>query len=261
MRNLRKYGTAPYRVAVIHGGPGAPGQMAPVARELCAERGVLEPLQTASSLEGQVQELKEVLSEHGDLPVTLIGSSWGAMLSFIFAARYPVYVNKIILVGSGPYEDKYATDIMKTRLSRLSAADKLEVHAIMEALGDPETPEKNALMARFGALLTKKSDAYNPLSFESEVLECDYHIHSNVWQAAHNLRKSGKLLELGHDIQCPVVAVHGDYDPHPAEGVQKPLASILRDFKFILLKNCGHIPWIEKEARDRFYDILKAELR
>ena len=71
--NLRTYGAAPFQVAVIHGGPGAPGGMAPVARELSANRGVLEPLQTATSLEGQVQELKTVLKDHSDLPVTLIG--------------------------------------------------------------------------------------------------------------------------------------------------------------------------------------------
>ncbi len=58
MKNLRIYGKAPYNVAVIHGGPGAPGEMAPVSRELASGWGVLEPLQTAESLEGQIEELK-----------------------------------------------------------------------------------------------------------------------------------------------------------------------------------------------------------
>ncbi len=54
MKNLRKYGKAPFKVAVIHGGPGAPGEMAPVARELSSVSGVLEPLQTATTIEGQI---------------------------------------------------------------------------------------------------------------------------------------------------------------------------------------------------------------
>ena len=66
---------------------------------------------------------------------------------------------------------------------------------------------------------------------------------------------------LGKNIECPVVAIHGDYDPHPAEGVEKPLASILKNFRFILLQNCGHKPWIEKHAKDIFYEILKQELQ
>lgn len=55
MKNLRTYGKAPLTSAVIHGGPGAAGEMAPVARE------------TATSLEGQIDELKMVLEENGDL--------------------------------------------------------------------------------------------------------------------------------------------------------------------------------------------------
>ena len=61
LRNLRRYGKAPFNVAVIHGGPGAVGEMAPVARELASGWGVLEPLQTATSLEGQIEELRAVL--------------------------------------------------------------------------------------------------------------------------------------------------------------------------------------------------------
>jgi hypothetical protein len=33
MNNPRKYGSKPYKVAVIHGGPGAPGEMAPLGRQ------------------------------------------------------------------------------------------------------------------------------------------------------------------------------------------------------------------------------------
>jgi len=56
------------------------------------------------------------------------------------------------------------------------------------------------------------------------------------------LRKSGKLLKLGKQIKYPVIAIHGDYDPHPAEGVLIPLSSILKYFRFLLLKHCGHKP-------------------
>lgn len=89
MKNLRTYGTPPFNLAVIHGGPGAPGEMAPVAKELSSLGGVLEPLQTKATLEDQLRELRAILEENGALPVTLIGFSWGAMLSFIFTARYP----------------------------------------------------------------------------------------------------------------------------------------------------------------------------
>jgi len=259
MKNLRRYGNKPFNVAVIHGGPGAPGEMAPVARELSSIRGILEPLQTATTLEGQVQELKAVLEKNGDPPVTLIGFSWGAMLSFIFTAHYPSFVKKLILIGSGAYEEKYAVNIMKTRLSRLTEEGRKEALSLMETLDDPAIEDKNKPMARLGELMSK-ADSYNPLPHDSEILECQYDIYQSVWEQARELRSSGKLLELGKRIQCPVVAIHGNYDPHLSEGIKKTLSRILKDFRLILLEKCGHRPWIERSARDRFYNILEKEL-
>ncbi len=258
VKNLRTYGKAPFNVVVIHGGPGAPGHMAPVARELSPEWGVLEPFQTAMSLEGQVQELKNVL-DHSDLPVVLVGSSWGAMLGYIFTARYPGLVRKLILIGSAVFEEQYATHIQEIRLSRLSEEERREAHPLIEILKNPLAEDKTTALVQLGKLFVK-ADAYNPLTLDTENLEVRHDIYQSVWSDATELRRSGELLELGVQIQCPVVAIHGDNDPHPFTGIQKPLSSILKGFKFILLENCGHLPWIEREARDGFYKILKEEL-
>jgi pimeloyl-ACP methyl ester carboxylesterase len=260
MTNLRIYGNPPFNIAVIHGGPGAAGEMAPVARELSSGWGVLEPLQTKSSIQGQIEELRTVLEENANLPVFLIGFSWGAWLSYLVAAYYPSLIKKLILIGSGPFEEKYAVRILKTRLNRLSEEERREVISLQEVLDDPAVESNSAAFARFGALFSK-ADAYDPIIDESEPIDCQVDIFQNVWKEASELRRSGLLLELGKQIECPVVAIHGDYDPHPAEGVQKPLSVILKSFRFILLANCGHKPWIERQARDKFYKILKEELR
>ncbi|MFC1948923.1 alpha/beta fold hydrolase [Chloroflexota bacterium] len=259
MKNFRQYGEEPFSVAVIHGGPGAPGDMAPVARELSLTCGVLEPLQTVATLEGQVLELKTVLEGEGTLPVTLIGHSWGAMLGFILTARHPSLVKKLVLVGSGVFEGEYAAGITPTRLSRLSEEDRVETLSIVERLGDPAAGNKDALIGRFGELMSR-ADSYDPLPHQSEVLETQYDINSRVWPQAEELRSSGELLELGRKITCPVVVIHGDYDPHPPEGVKNPLSRVVKDFRFILLEKCGHYPWYERQARDRFFDILKSEI-
>ncbi len=261
MENLRKYGNNPYKIAVVHGGPGAPGEMASVARELSAYGGVLEPLQTADTLDGQVEELKTVLEESADLPVTLIGHSWGAMLSYIVVARYPALVKKLILVASGAFEEKYAVSIMSTRLSRLSEDDREEVLSLMVRFENPGNEGMDRLFARFGELISK-ADSFSllPDDGDNEVLKTDYAINQTVWEQAHKLRISGELLEMGKNIECPVLAIHGDFDPHLAEGIEEPLSRVLKDFKFVLLTKCGHYPWRERNARGRFYDILKDEI-
>jgi pimeloyl-ACP methyl ester carboxylesterase len=259
MKNFRKYGKPPFSVAVIHGGPGAAGEMEPLARELASNRGVLEPIQTRDSIKGQVEELKTILEKNADLPVALIGFSWGAWLSFIFAANYPAFVKKLILVGSGPFEEKYALAIRKTRSDRLNKKGREEAESLIKVLNVPATGHQTRIFKRFGELCSK-ADAYDPVSRESEAISLRVDIFQSVWKEAEQLRRSGELLRLGKNIKCPVVAIHGDYDPHPAEGVEKPLSPVLNDFRFILLKNCGHKPWIEQKAREEFFRVLKKEL-
>ena len=259
MENLRTYGAAPFQVALIHGGPGAPGTMAPVARELATSRGVLEPLQTANTLEGQVQELRDAIIQHGMPPLTLIGASWGAMLGFILAARHPELVRQLILVGSGVFDESYAAEIPETRLKRLPAPARFEVWELTRKLEGPENEEQDAAMARLGEIF-EGADAYDPLTLDTEVIGVDYALHRSVWSEAVALRQSGELLALGKQIRCPVLALHGDYDPHPAEGIRRPLASVLRDFRFVLLSRCGHSPWLERQARDDFFRRLREEL-
>jgi pimeloyl-ACP methyl ester carboxylesterase len=257
VENLRKYGDPPFAVAVVHGGPGAPGEMSTVAQELSSVGGVLEPLLTAASVDGQVEELRAVLEENGKLPLSLIGFSWGAWLSVIFTARYPTYANKLILLSSGPFEEKYAPNIMKTRLQRLRKGEKREAKALYEAIIS-STLSRDSL-TRFGQLISK-ADSYEVLPDESQPSPIDPEVHRSVWDEASKLRNSGHLLEIVRRIRCPVVAIHGDYDPHPADGVKHPLSGGIKDFRFVLLRKCGNYPWRERNARDMFYCILNAEI-
>ncbi len=259
LSNCREYGRPPYSVAVIHGGPGAAGSMAPVARGLSRTCGVLEPLQTASSIDGQVSELHDVLEKHGQLPMMLIGHSWGAWLGLIFAARHPSYVKKLILVGSGPLEEKYTPKIAETRVRRLDGEEKRKLLALESALNDPGVKDKDTVFARFGELMARV-DSYDPLPGEEEKIEFREDINRSVWREAAQLRRSGELLRIAMQVQCPVVAIHGDYDPHPAEGVEIPLKKAAKGFRFILLEDCGHEPWRERGAREKFYEALKEEI-
>jgi pimeloyl-ACP methyl ester carboxylesterase len=233
--------------------------VAPVARELSAVQGVLEPLQTETTLEGQVQELRTVLVEQGKVPVTLVGFSWGAFLSWFVAARYPALVKKLILVGCPPFEDQYAASITKTRFTRLKQNDQAEAQGLIGKLDTPETVDKNALLARLGVLLAH-ADAFDPMNSEDEAFHCQYDIFRGVWDEAAELRRTQILLQMAKSIKCPVVAIHGDWDPHPAEGVNDPLAKELGDFRFVLLEKCGHRPWVERHASENFYKVLVEEI-
>ena len=259
MTSPKKYGKPPINVVVVHGGPGAVGEMAPVAEELCSDFGVLEPFQTKTTVDGQVEEFAFAIENHASLPATLIGYSWGAWLVFMLAARFPSLVKKLVLVSSGPFEDHYTSIIMQTRMKNLNKKDRLRVEQLLATMDSNLTQDKNEAMEEFGSLITK-ADSYSPIPELEAHAECQFEIYNSVWFEAAKMRKSGELLEMGQKIKCPVVAIHGDVDPHPEEGVRLPLSKYVKDFKFILLDRCGHTPWIERFAREKFFEVLRNEI-
>ena len=246
---------------VIHGGPGAPGGMGYFARVLSEKHGILEPFQTVNTIDGQVEELYSVIEEKcPGMKVTLIGHSWGAWLAFIFAAKYPDLVAKLILVGAAAFEEQYNADLMLIRLSRLNEIELKEVQELMENLKNPVVGSSDSTgFNRLGELMAK-TEIYDCLTVDDAVVEFQPEIFQSVWNEADKLRKNGELIRYAGKIRCPVIAIHGDYDPHPAEGIKEPLSRELADFRFILLPNCGHFPWKEKLAQQNFFEIMDEEL-
>lgn len=254
---VRKYGIAPYTVALVHGGPGAAGEMAEVAVELSDEFGVVECLQSGRSVGEQVAELYGQIVANTVGPVDLVGYSWGAWLSVILAAEYPESVRKLILIGAGAFDERYNGDMMRVRLDRLEASQRGEALEILHRDGGMSAED----FMRLGQLM-ESADTYEYIEDSgSSLVVPDAGIYGSVWPEAQELRRSGALLDAVRRLKCPVVAFHGDYDPHPAEGVGEPLSRILPGFRMVLLARCGHTPWKERYARDIFYLKLREELK
>lgn len=257
---VNHYGPEAPQIVLVHGGPGAPGELKPICKELGDRNiGCIEPIQTARSLEGQVEELKAQIETHCNIPLCLLGYSWGAMLALLTAAKYPQLASKVILVSSACFDEESAATIRKTRLSRLSTSECEMLEECLRSLNDPSGNDTVKHVEKLQSLIIR-SDCYNPTcSSEPVTLQTD--IYKAVWPQAVELRKSGKLLQRIAAYPGPVVAIHGDYDPHPSSGIKIPLENTLSRFSFIELSHCGHIPWIERSAASIFFDLLEREIR
>ena len=259
MQNLRKYGNPPYSVVLVHGGPGAAGTMEAVAKKISGQNGVVEAMQTRYSIESLLVELRGIISLHGHQPVTLIGHSWGAWLSILFASKYPDQVKKLILVAAAPLEENYASKIMETRLERLDENDAGVLSRLMNQINIVPANKKDPIFLEIAELMIK-ADAFQPETISYRNVKLEYKIYGSVWTEAKRMRSSGKLLRHAGRVSCPVLAIHGDYDPHPYNGVKLPLEKAIKDFRFHLLEKCGHEPWNETSAKKPFYDLLEKEI-
>src|SRR5438128_8850899 len=183
--HARAHGQPPYRVVVVHGGPGAAGDLFAVARHLATGRSVLEPMQTAASVAGQVSELTTHIEWQTDPPVILIGHSWGAWLTALVAAEHPDLVRKLILVGSGAFEEKYVPMLRARRMERLTNAERMEFESLAQRLNEPD-PLRGAL-TRIGELAAL-TDVANPVEVEAAPPA----VRASVRSAPHRLERKGR---------------------------------------------------------------------
>lgn len=259
MKNTRIYGKSPYNIVVVHGGPGGPGQMAPVAKRLAKTKGVIEALQTKDSIKGQTSELKSIINRKANAPVTLIGHSWGAMLCCILAAQNPGLIRKLILISCPPLEHKGSKITAFNRFKRLNPTQRKKLHDLLHKLDDPNCTKKDKIFAQLGRQ-TLKTDCYEMISSTDDVIAYQHHIFEKVWKEAEGLRLNGKFLKIAAKIATPVLIIHGDCDPHPFASVRRTFKGAVGEVEFELLGRCGHYPWLERHARDKFFLVLKDAL-
>jgi pimeloyl-ACP methyl ester carboxylesterase len=252
LRDLKYHGEPPFKVILVHGGPGAAGELGALAKGIPEKIGILEPYFLERTLEGQINILHEAASV-SNIPVILVGWSFGAWLSICYASRNPSLVSKLVLIGSGPLEEKYASEVMRTRLQRSDPEDREKIEGLfLLASGDVFD---NNILRKIDEVLSKV-DNFDIIPERSIEPVFDISVFRYVSGEVTSLRRSGKLLEMARNIRVPIVVIHGSYDPHPFDGIKGPLEGALSEIEFHLLSQCGHRPWLEKGARKRFYDIL-----
>lgn len=247
---IRIYGEKTAKTVLVHGGPGAIGSLKGFAKELSALSGggVLEAIQSKYSIVELVEELYSQILENGCGKVTLIGHSWGAWLVALVAEKYPAVVERIILVGCPPLQDKYVSEISNRRMKNLSE----EEGAIFQRLiYNQATDEDMQKIPR----IFDKSDNYCLENKELHTVDrTDSRMHNIIWGEAAKLRNSGELLEIFKRIKCKIFLIQGVIDPHPAEGVIKPLQENGVFCDTYILEKCGHSPFMEKYAKEEFYN-------
>lgn len=238
MIEVRRYGAAGPTVIALHGGPGAPGSMAPLARALGDEFVVLEPLQRPSGGEPltvarHVADLHDIVESLGaSVRPGLVGSSWGAMLALAYAAEHPGRASSIVAIGSGTF-DLAARARLREILAERRARDVEAPYTFERGEGGPLDGDEGSF---------------------------DKRGHHETWDDMVRLQAAGVYPQAFAAIAEPVLMLHGAYDPHPGTMIRDGLAPYIPQLEYREWERCGHYPWLEKHARDHFYRVLRAWL-
>ena len=169
--------------------------------------------------------LRQILD--GPRPVDLCGFSFGGVAFSFFAAFYPAFARRLVLVGCGGLD----TPVGRINLGRISGLAGAERRAAIR---------RNLL----GLML------HDPASVDDFAL----------WQLPHNARASrldvphlvlpDRLCLILPDVTAPVSAIWGEFDrPHPDPAVQEAALRRLKpDAGFRVVDGAGHWAMFERPA-------------
>lgn len=254
---VRKYGDGNKVLVLVHGGPGGAGSLSCMAKQY-AEFGngklcVLEPWQSAKTVLGQVEELHKQIFSCTNKKVVLLGHSWGAWIVTLFASKYSDLLKCVILMGSGPFDDKYIPLLQERRERFFQGKQREEFERLTQELSKTDAYNKEEKFAKLASI--SHGDDYDVLEEHTDCIP-DGEIYNCVWPEGAKMRTDGNLLEEAKKIQCPIYVIHGEEDPHPIEGITDPFHKNGIKFTLYTLSHCGHSAWKEKYAKDELKDII-----
>ena len=257
---VRTYGTSGPLVIVLHGGPGASGTMAPVARGLAGSFRVLEPLQRGSggeplSVARHVADLYEVIESRCEgARCALVGHSWGAMLTLAYAAAHPKSAGPLVLIGCGTFDTAARSRIRAVREARMDDNLRCRMQHLLETVPDPD----QRLRAMGELFLPLES--YDLITANLEIEACDGRAFDETWMDMLRLQEEGVYPAAFATIKTSVVMLHGAADPHPGQMIRDSLQPYIPHLEYKQWERCGHYPWLEKAVRDEFFSDLRSWL-
>jgi proline iminopeptidase len=253
-------------VYILSGGPGiTPASMIPIVNELSKkyqcilvhQRGTGKTIipinEQTIQIENYCQDIKSIKEKLGHKKISLLGHSWGGMLSMDYSVKYPDDINKLILVGSGGYNLNFFSYFGENIKSRLSLDDQKTTQILEEFMSrmdkslylDKVESELNYLMTEYVNIILKgymfdktKADQVKLTSrdFNSKIAGLMFgSLGKKNWDLKHSLEK----------LNVKALVIQGRQDPIDKETAQG-IHSAIKGSELYIIERSGHFPWIEQ---------------
>ena len=187
--------------------------------------------------------------------ISILGHSWGGFLAMQYAISHPEHVHTMILSNAMPASSEELALFIQEYMKRTAPyQEKLDHIRNSQAFkkGDPQIVEHYyRIIFRTYCYSPEHADLLNLYMTPtasingSQVAE---NIRKNVFEKSFNLHDSLKTLKI------PTLILHGDADPIPSSTMQNLHKSISHS-SYILMKNCGHFPYVENP--DMYFKYIK----
>jgi proline iminopeptidase len=218
------------------------------------------------NIQKYLQDIELLRQVRNDQKIVLLGISWGGLLAMNYAASYPQYVSKLVLICSAPPSYKIWDVLFDNQFVRRSA-DELDSLEALRKIFSVKTERELDSLKRF-----------NPSSREVLAFKSFIAIHIRAMHYERNRLTPGfddfftnfnfrpipfidkEVLETKWDItsdlkklNVPALIMYGRQDDQ-GESTFFLQKECLKNSEMYVIEKCGHIIWEDQPVE--FYKIL-----
>lgn len=193
-----------------------------------------------------VDDLDRVIRELGVQPLSLVGYSWGGLLSLLYLIESfsnPAYLQpaRMILIDPAALTRDYRRDF-ETEFARRQQSP--EIVQMREELNSSGLREKDPAAYRQRAFeLSVAGYFHDP---RKAVDLTPFRVVGRVMQSIWDSLGDYDLLARLKRLNFPALIMHGRDDPIPVASSKRAAETL--GARFVLLDECGHVPYVEQPA-------------
>ncbi|QFY06392.1 alpha/beta fold hydrolase [Nonomuraea phyllanthi] len=266
---LRTWTTGPvtasqrYPVVTLHGGPGVPDYLAPVAGavdDLCLvhrydQRGTGgSPWEGEHALARHVRDLALLLDAWGHDRVVLVGHSYGTNLAGYFLLAHPERVAGLIQIA-GPFLDPWREAYRAAERARRTDEQQARLEELDARESRTDAEEIEYLALSWHTDHADRARAWDwALASARTLRPVNYAMNAQLNAAKKTDPLESHLAELRDHLPPGAVIIGGAGDSRPADALRR-LGTRL-GCEVVIVPDAGHNPWLE--APDQFGAALRA---
>jgi len=241
-------------ILLLSGGPGFSSEyMLPIAKHLESryKAVLLDQRGTGKSLletyDATTLDHKKLISDIEALrralkveKLTLVGHSWGGILSMLYAAEHPDRVHAMVLIDAG---GPTIAGVAKFTANHTARMTKEDTKRVAEGYANLQKDHKAAILEITRARTPPYfHDRAKALRF-ADALNEDSFNDKAFWAIVGQLTPSFDLRPALQKVNVPVLIIHGKSDPlESAQEVHDALAGSHIE----MIADAGHFPWVEQ---------------
>jgi proline iminopeptidase len=264
------------RLLVLHGGPGADHcYLLPQMLHLGEKYDLLfydqrgggrskSDARIPITWKTHVEDLAAVIEEQGFDPLSIVGYSWGAMLSLLYTIEqrenpHLKPASRLALINPAPLTSEYRRQFEAEFARRQQAPEIQRLRDELAASGlrerDPQAYRQRSFELGVAGYFSDPRNATDLTPFR--VIG---RVQQSVWESLGDFN----LIDSLSGIRIPSIIIHGRDDPIPLASSRQAASAL--GTSLVVLDECGHVPYVEQPdklfaALDPFLDETNPTVR